>query len=1446
LADQNAAELRIIAKLVDEASAPLRALKANFEAFGSSGATAEVGQLGSVATTAASEVVKAGESAGAGLTPLVPTAQKVKEGLDAIKPPQIKPAIDDFRAFKGETQGVGETLKVVSSALGKFGVEGGARVAEIGAGAAEASGALSGLAASAGPVAIALGAVAIAGGLVLGALEALKSAGEEAAAFDREFSRVTVLLGTSREETAKLKEEVFSLARAYSLEAKDAVVAFYAAVASGAGTSEEAARVAAVGAKTQAAGFGELTTSISILSDVQDAYASRAGNVEEIGNKIALTASRSATSYAQLATGLASVLPIASQVGVSFDELLGITETLRTSGVGARRTFQTISQALQTLNDPQAREAFAQAGVDVSELRIRGEGLVPILRDIAARFGDNDDELAKITPSLRGLGLLLGAVAGNAGKLDESLKALRENRNYLDNAAAKRLDESFNVLAAGAKSLKEGFNEIFGDTVLNGAADIIRTLKEQKELIQLVGETAKLAAEGLKIYLEVLNGIVKVGVAPFELLAKGFHTVEAAIPESAKTNGFLAGLEKLAEGALTTVDPIVGAGVKFLKLSADIHSAAESIAADAKKIEAPLSALATIRNNAIEGFKDKIRIRIDRGDDINSIIADTNKFAQQLNAVAVPGQEIADSVHIVSEAFDETRSKIVNVNGEVKKLVGIGGDVDRAFAKLQDVDLSKLGPALSVSPFNLSDVQKGVTEALAKVKLPPLEVPFALDTTGADETVRDAFKTLQGFKNSQGFFDIKLVSPDQKAKVEAALKVAQAFVGSLDQAKALADELRIASLRGTEAESAALEQRIAKFAEQIDNLEREGKDVSALRATLVEVRKAGEEDIANGLISDFRGIIEKSNEVDKAAEAAQERVRSTLGSFSKQLLTGFAAERAAVNQTLEDATKQLRELAADPKNKIGAEQLGLDLTKLREVGAELRDALDTREVNSTLDKSIQETIALREEQARGLTGLAGDIANITIAIFKLRTENEKLVRDGLRTPEQGEKFTQAFAKAKRDQQLEVAVRASLVPSVEIDQRAFEADLREKLGPLVDQANAAMSKIGDGFTLDDAKKEIDELNDKMRKTRIEAQNTAAQFNKGFKGGLKDAVDEFTNQAKNAYEVARSSANALSDDLANLIVKATEGKASFKDFAKSVLADLTSILAKSVSRQLIGGFLGLALQDGGVIKGQMLQDGGVVKGAMSAPRAFAAGGVMAGAMMAPTALGNVRAFAQGGVMPGSMTRPMRMPSSDMSDEEMPQPMRRRFFAVGGVQAGEMSAPRAGTSTTLPDEVIRRGRRFEFGGVMPGAMAAPHASPSHDLPDEFVTRRVRTRFFADGGVMPGMMMPSSTMPLRMYASGGVATTPQHAIFAERPGMAEAFVPLPGPNRGIPVEFKKDSTRGQSVNVVVNYTVNALDGASVKQMLESHGRTIGDIAAGQIAGHHNRALVQSVRGVR
>jgi hypothetical protein len=90
----------------------------------------------------------------------------------------------------------------------------------------------------------------------------------------------------------------------------------------------------------------------------------------------------------------------------------------------------------------------------------------------------------------------------------------------------------------------------------------------------------------------------------------------------------------------------------------------------------------------------------------------------------------------------------------------------------------------------------------------------------------------------------------------------------------------------------------------------------------------------------------------------------------------------------------------------------------------------------------------------------------------------------------------------------------------------------------------------------------------------------------------------------------------------------------------------------------------------------------------------------------------------------------------------------------------------------------------------------------------------FHANGGIMTG----SGPLPLRTYATGGIASSPQLAMFGEG-SMPEAYVPLPD-GRSIPVALKNGG--GTNVSVVVN-----MNGADQTTGSNKQGADIGKLIA-------------------
>lgn len=99
-----------------------------------------------------------------------------------------------------------------------------------------------------------------------------------------------------------------------------------------------------------------------------------------------------------------------------------------------------------------------------------------------------------------------------------------------------------------------------------------------------------------------------------------------------------------------------------------------------------------------------------------------------------------------------------------------------------------------------------------------------------------------------------------------------------------------------------------------------------------------------------------------------------------------------------------------------------------------------------------------------------------------------------------------------------------------------------------------------------------------------------------------------------------------------------------------------------------------------------------------------------------------------------------------------------------------------------------------------------------------------FADGGVMTS----EGPLPLRGYASGGIANSPQLAVFGEgsRP---EAYVPLPD-GRTIPVTMSGGTAGGMGSGHVFNISVSVSDAGAATRGDSAGGRDLGQAVANAV----------------
>jgi TP901 family phage tail tape measure protein len=276
-------------------------------------------------------------------------------------------------------------------------------------------------------------------GLTLPLVAAGGAAAKLSMDFETSFSRMVGLAGVPADEVDGLRQSVLDLAGETAQAPQELADALYEAASAGldSGQAMDAVTVAAKGA---AAGLGSTRDIVGLVASAVASYGEANIDAAEATDILTATIRAGRADPAELAGTLGRVLPIASQLGVSFDEVGGTVAYLSNVFGDTNRTVTATQGLLTKLLSPsqQGRKALEDMGTSVEELQgaISERGLLGALDLLRERgFGENQQALASLFDDIEGrqaalallgdesgkLAEILGETAGSAGALEEAL-----------------------------------------------------------------------------------------------------------------------------------------------------------------------------------------------------------------------------------------------------------------------------------------------------------------------------------------------------------------------------------------------------------------------------------------------------------------------------------------------------------------------------------------------------------------------------------------------------------------------------------------------------------------------------------------------------------------------------------------------------------------------------------------------------------------------------------------------------------------------------------------------------------------------------------------------------------------------------------------------------------------------------------------------------------------
>ncbi len=450
------------------------------------------------------------------------------------------------------------------------------------------------------------------------------------------LAKIVGLVGVNRDQVALWQDDLLDLSPAVLQGPQELAEALFFVTSAGF-RGAAAMDVLEISAKAATAGLGSVKSVADAITSAVSAYGAANLTAAEAGDILVATVREGKVEASALAGTLGRVIPIAAELGVSFDDVGAALATMTRVGLSAEEATTALRGIFNAILKPGslARKTLEDFNLSAGDLRERlsgGESLLDILLDLKDRFEGNEDALARVFPRVRGLVGVLSLVGENAKTAE---------------AIFGRMDDTLGDLGAAFDAVAE-----------TDGAKLIAAQQEINIAMQRLGqellpEIAQAVTELIPIFEQDLVPAIKFGIdilfdllVGIKLVIEAFHDLE---PAQKIAGAALATFALVASGIL--LSPVILAIVGLAGAIIIAGNSARNNAADVSNFVEDLIKFGKVNKPSLEGiFSDKEAANLERmGIGVDEIFeaitrgeARTGRLSPDFFGRLLEGQQLGD------------------------------------------------------------------------------------------------------------------------------------------------------------------------------------------------------------------------------------------------------------------------------------------------------------------------------------------------------------------------------------------------------------------------------------------------------------------------------------------------------------------------------------------------------------------------------------------------------------------------------------------------------------------------------------------------------------------------------------------------------------------------------------------------------------------------------------
>jgi TP901 family phage tail tape measure protein len=390
---------------------------------------------------------------------------------------------------------------------------------------------------------------------------------------DRAFTEIKTIIPDVTQANEELRQSLIATSSEFGTSAVEQARSFYSIVSAGITDAVEANKVLIASNKLAIGGLTTVEQAVDILTTTINAYGSENITAANASDILFGTVKLGKTRVDELASSLGLILPTASALGVSFEDVSAAVAALTTKGISTSQAVTQLSSVFTAVlkKQDEAKKIGPEVAKAFTLQALQAKGLTKFLFDLNFELGGSERALTKLLGRAEGAKAILALASDGFKTLGNNVADLKNSTGAAEEAFQKvnnTIGQQLNILGSTISNIFTNISESSNESIVGFVKNLVKLAQSISSNLGAIASALKTATKLFLSYIIAIKLAPKL-IAATRISFKLFRTEIGLIPtriglaklsiqqfkfslKSISFTGAINGLRRLRTGLKTT------------------------------------------------------------------------------------------------------------------------------------------------------------------------------------------------------------------------------------------------------------------------------------------------------------------------------------------------------------------------------------------------------------------------------------------------------------------------------------------------------------------------------------------------------------------------------------------------------------------------------------------------------------------------------------------------------------------------------------------------------------------------------------------------------------------------------------------------------------------------------------------------------------------------------